>query len=403
MKYLLYIIIPTLILTSACGQTIIWSEDFDGNGGAGSNWGTLNQNIGVQGITANRWYISGQECGNAAGVCGSTCAGDFSLHVSSTTVGDLGAAYDASAACLPGCFICDFFGAPPFCTDVTTNKRSQSININTTGHTTLTLNFNYIELGQGTTDDCIAEYSIDGGASWLTLINTPKPALGACAPQGTWTAFSMALPVTCENITNLRIAFRWQNNADGVGSDPSFAVDDITITKPTILPISLLSFKGELNKDNTLLEWITESEFNNDYFTIERSEDAVEFTPIIVKKGQGNSNTSKYYSATDYNASKDKTSYYRLKQTDFNGRFTYSEIISINPKEQYEIKYLNHNLSISSSKNNIKVVIYDIMGKEVYSNIINSNHQINTSSFQSGIYILKVGTTENVVVRKLKF
>ncbi|MCP4441870.1 MAG: T9SS type A sorting domain-containing protein [Aureispira sp.] len=90
----------------------------------------------------------------------------------------------------------------------------------------MTLNFNYIEGGEGTIDDALLIYSIDNGASWLTLSNPAKTAL--CGVQGLWTAYSIALPATCENITGLRVGFRWYNN-DGGGSDPSFAVDDINI------------------------------------------------------------------------------------------------------------------------------------------------------------------------------
>jgi hypothetical protein len=380
-------------------QTIIWSEDFDNNGGSGSNWGTLNQNVGAQGPTANLWYISCKENGNAAGACGTGCGTDKTLHVGSSNAGDIGAAYEIG--CMPGCIWCDMLS---ICINSTTNKRSQSLNINTTGHTGLTLNFNYIELGQGTIDDCIVEYSINGGASWLTLVNTPKPPLGGCAPQGLWTAYSIALPVSCENISNLRIAFRWQNNADGVGSDPSFAVDDITITKPIVLPITLLSFNALKQNNNVVMEWVTETEINNDFFTVERSTDSHEFFPIIKTKGASNSNTNKYYTETDYNIPQQKTLYYRLKQTDYDGKYSYSDIIPVNNNSlAYDLNYSNNLLKINSENSRAQVKIYDIMGKEVYSNSLINNHEINTAKFKPGIYIVKVGTSENLLVRKIKF
>ncbi len=232
----------------------VFEEDFDGNSGSGSNWTTspLNTNVGAQGSNANLWYISDAEDGNAAGVCGSAGSGDQSLHVSSSSIGDLGAAYDASALCQAGCLFCDFFG---ICSDVTTNKRSFSQNINTTGITGLTLSFNYIENGEGADDDAILEYSIDGGTSWLTLANTAKTAT-TCSPQGLWTAYSIALPASCEGITNLRIGFRWQNDADGVGSDPSFAVDDILITGLSGSISTANTWEGDVSSDwNTAGNW----------------------------------------------------------------------------------------------------------------------------------------------------
>jgi hypothetical protein len=80
-------------------------------------------------------------------------------------------------------------------------------------------------------------YSIDAGASWTSL-DSPLTSLCcggvACTGtlQGLWQENSYALPASCENITTLRIAFVWQNVDDGVATDPSFAVDDITITAP---------------------------------------------------------------------------------------------------------------------------------------------------------------------------
>lgn len=228
------------------GAILVYEEDFDGNGGAGSNWDILNEDIGTQGDIPNQWYISDQEDGNAAGACGSSGSGDNSLHLSSCScwVGDLGAAYEIGAG------FCGLFpGVCPI-----TDKRSYSVDINTTGVTGLTLAFNYIEGGQGTVDDALVEYSIDGGASWLTLDNPAKTAL-TCAPQGTWTAYSFGLPVTCENIPNLRIGFRWYNN-DGGGTDPSFAVDDITIIGTGGGGGTAKTWEGDVSNDwNTAANW----------------------------------------------------------------------------------------------------------------------------------------------------
>lgn len=207
----------TFTVASAGGTTTVFTENYDGNGGAGSNWGVLNSTIGAQGDQPNIFYVSDQESGEAAGACGTSGTGDNSLHIGSTTAGDLGAAYDAGG-------VCGFL----WCTN--TNRRSYSNNINTTGLSGMSINFNYIENGEGSQDNAIAEYSIDGGATWLTLFDLAKTTLGACAPQGTWTAYSTTLPATCNNITNLRIGFRWLNDDDGIGTDPSFAVDDITIS-----------------------------------------------------------------------------------------------------------------------------------------------------------------------------
>jgi len=221
-----------ILITTAKSQTVIWTEDFQNNcasaclasGYAGTNGAWTITNIGANDPEANEWFVSGAECGNAAGACGSACAStDPSLHVGNVAVAalglpaDNGAAYNAGGLC--GSFFC-----------VTTDKRAESPTINLTGQTNITLNFNYIENGDGTLDDASLWYF--DGATWTLLDPLAKPPLGACTPQGLWTSFSIPLPASANNNANVKIGFRWINNDDGIGNDPSFAVDDITLTIP---------------------------------------------------------------------------------------------------------------------------------------------------------------------------
>ena len=384
-------------------QTVIWSEDFDGNSGAGSNWGTLNQDIGAQGATPNQWYISCTENGNAVGVCGSGCGANNTLHLGSTTAGDLGAAYDAG--CDLSCFFCSGFG---FCSFTNTDRRSQSTNISTVGSTGLTLNFDYIENGSGAVDNCFVEYSVNGGTSWVTLSDPAKTALCA-GGQGLWTAYSIALPAACENIANLRIAFRWQNDADANGTDPSFAVNDITITKAIILPIQLLSFKAYNVDDYIKLEWETLSELNNAYYTVERSNNGINWEEVSQINGAGNSSRALSYFYNDY-AFYTPITYYRLKQTDFDGESTYSSIISIQKEKNNELilypNPVNNNLTLSlNAKSDYisLVVVTNHLGQKVLKQYPNqSNIVIDLSTLKKGIYFVKiVDSNGNSYVRKI--
>jgi hypothetical protein len=76
------------------------------------------------------------------------------------------------------------------------------------------------------------------------------------------------------------------------------------------------------------LEWVTKSERNNDYFSIERSEDGKIFETIKQINGAGNSTKKLHYDFTDYSPLRG-TNYYRLKQTDYDGKSEYSKIITI--------------------------------------------------------------------------
>lgn len=94
------------------------------------------------------------------------------------------------------------------------------------------------------------------------------------------------------------------------------------------LPIELLSFTGIKEGKNNQLKWTTASEKNNDYFTIEKTIDGIEFNEIGTREGAGNSIYYNSYQLTDMNV-EPVINYYRLKQTDFDGNSTYSNLISI--------------------------------------------------------------------------
>ena len=109
----------------------------------------------------------------------------------------------------------------------------------------------------------------------------------------------------------------------------AFSVWTVSPNVIIALPVSLISFNGknESVKGN-LLYWETASEHNNSYYTIEKSSDGIEFTVVGDKEAIGNSNQSLYYDLTDTDV-RPIINYYRLKQTDVDGNFTYSNVISI--------------------------------------------------------------------------
>lgn len=94
------------------------------------------------------------------------------------------------------------------------------------------------------------------------------------------------------------------------------------------LPIELISFNAKENEDQVDLSWVTATEINNDFFTIERSATGRDFEAIAFVDGAGNSNKVLSYSLTDEQPL-DGVSYYRLKQTDFNGEYAYSDIVAV--------------------------------------------------------------------------
>ena len=98
------------------------------------------------------------------------------------------------------------------------------------------------------------------------------------------------------------------------------------------LPIELVKFTGEPYGEFNLLKWLTATETNNNYFLLERSNDAVNFDEVGTLDGAGNSTSYINYSMLDkkpYNG----ITYYRLKQVDYDGKSTTSQIIAVSREE----------------------------------------------------------------------
>ncbi len=115
---------------------------------------------------------------------------------------------------------------------------------------------------------------------------------------------------------------------------------------PVVLPIELLTFYGEKRNNSNELKWITLTEIENDFFTLEKTLDGENYEIIGNVNGAGNSSNSLEYSIHDYNV-ESSINYYRLKQTDYNGKFKYSDLISIdNRNSNREQKVEKHKTNI---------------------------------------------------------
>ncbi|NVO03966.1 MAG: T9SS type A sorting domain-containing protein, partial [Bacteroidetes bacterium] len=95
------------------------------------------------------------------------------------------------------------------------------------------------------------------------------------------------------------------------------------------LPVELAEFSAKCAENVAHISWTTASETNNDYFTIERSKDGNNYEMVATLKGAGNSNSPKHYTYSDKEVF-EGISYYRIKQTDFDGKFKYYPSKSVN-------------------------------------------------------------------------
>ncbi|HTL82596.1 MAG TPA: FG-GAP-like repeat-containing protein [Bacteroidia bacterium] len=165
-----------------------------------------------------------------------------------------------------------------------------------------------------------------------------------------------------------------------------------------VLPIELLNFDAVANNDHVDLNWSTATETDNHFFTIEKTRDGNSYETVDVVQGAGNSTTQLNYSATDPNPYPG-TSYYRLKQTDFNGHFTYSELRPVTFMSDASVfsVYPNpsngtFNLNCPGTEDDLlQLNIFDVAGQLIMSKS-GSRAELDRETFQlaQGVYSVQV-------------
>ena len=167
------------------------------------------------------------------------------------------------------------------------------------------------------------------------------------------------------------------------------------------LPVELLIFDARLTNENQVdLTWQTASEINNDYFTIERTTDLVHFEQVAIVDGAGSSTVTHRYRSRDPKPYMG-ISYYRLKQTDFDGRYAYAEVrpillnqnnssgFSIYPNPASSYFYIH----FDGESAGVHFNVFDVNGKRVLETgtsdlDVNGLYKINTDNLESGIYFI---------------
>jgi hypothetical protein len=174
------------------------------------------------------------------------------------------------------------------------------------------------------------------------------------------------------------------------------------------LPVELVNFKAIQNEDVVDLTWMTASEINNNFFTIEHSLDGKNYKQLFNVEGSGNSTIINEYKTVDPKPYKG-LAFYRLKQTDFDGKSTYSEPVSVhfidggiesyfypNPFSSTATLAINSGRKIENSILNIYSSIGEVTRVESTSTIDNKI-RIERNNLSSGIYYYELTENGNVI------
>jgi hypothetical protein len=249
---------------------------------------------------------------------------------------------------------------------------------------------------------------VAGGMSGTTpATHTNYKLLYRAGTSGAWTEVATASSISGTKV--IFASYNFNNDAD----DGYYTIGTMNYTVSP-LPIELLSFDAIMNNKQVDVTWSTATETNNDYYTIEKSKDGIHFEPLSIVDAAGNSSSIINYKDIDTNPF-EGISYYRLKQTDFNGTFTYSKIVAVNYSlskdgftifpnpTQGEINITFEDLE----QKEVLVVIRDISGKECFSKVIitQENQQLigidSEHKLAAGTYIITASSNNKLYSKKL--
>ncbi len=255
----------------------------------------------------------------------------------------------------------------------------------------------WYDLRNGTNWDVYAQrINLSGVSQWIT------DGVDICTAAGNqW--YPQLAPSTCGAI------IAWHDYRGGTYNDMyAQQVSPAGVLGGTCpLPLELILFTAHYSGRENILEWKTGSEINNDFFAVERSYDGKNFEEIGKVRGAGNASVPRNYSFTDPHALSKRMEageevYYRLKQVDFDGRFIYSNTVSVT-------RPLNHQISVypipsgkevtcsfySSGKSEVKIVVSDLMGSILMSEnrcVVSGENsfRMDISRLPHGIYFIIV-------------
>ncbi|MEL6534424.1 MAG: hypothetical protein AAFQ98_03375 [Bacteroidota bacterium] len=354
------------------------------------------------------WYYTGADIDNQCyeTVCNG-CTESVSLELfnhtysclaevpASITVTLSGCEYDGIQGCIGGAFGGSCDGDP--------GQSTQVLTVPTTAGTSV-LNFSDNSTGCVGTWTHTLEWNV---TSTLTDVNITVSTVGETitSNQATGTyrwldcndSYSIISGETAQSYTPTT------NGAYAVEVTNTGCVDTSSCVVISSLPVELVSFEARRNKHRVDLKWLTATELNNDYFTIERSQDLITWQEVLRQNGAGNSHAMREYTAVD-NQPWMGTSYYRLKQTDFDGQFAFSEVevvdgaisqpaISINPS------FVRNELTLEGQDIEAnRINLLDPQGKDLTCHVkviqaSSTRMVLGLADLPAGIYFIALGTS----------
>ena len=218
------------------------------------------------------------------------------------------------------------------------------------------------------------------GGSSIKLISNPPGAYSSSNGNNGY----IGQPIIWNNLLYMQFA-----------SVPYANAGNLAFIDGSTLPISLLNFTAQKKGNASLLQWQVTNEMNNAYFSVEHSSDRTNFQSIGKVKGHGTVSIQQKYQFTDNNPVKG-INYYRLKQVDYDGNSTYSNIVGLTFANIAIIFQVFPNPAVNSIKVSLPSItetsvinVFDLNGKKVLEKQIGANivlQSLDVSTLAAGVY-----------------
>ncbi|MCX6181395.1 MAG: hypothetical protein NT150_05675 [Bacteroidetes bacterium] len=242
--------------------------------------------------------------------------------------------------------------------------------------------------------------------SWSSLDNWVSTPTGSSCISYTSSATSgNSHPFSANAGTNV-CQKTGASSESGTGSWGTATLTQSCTGCDAILPIELLYFKVTCDYTQMNAEWSTASEINNSYFEVEASRDGQIFVVLNKTEGAGNSSATIEYAAELLKNSANYFSYFRLKQVDYNGAYSYSKIIQANNCAlNKHIQVLNNSFLLEKENNELTLgVLYNNLGQTIktynFSVLSNGWHSFDVSDLPEGIYFLTLNNQSSITINK---
>jgi hypothetical protein len=192
-------------------------------------------------------------------------------------------------------------------------------------------------------------------------------------------------------------------------------VEDYIWYASSLLPVEMTYFNAEAVENDAVLTWETASEINNDYFSVQRSTNALDWNEIGLVDGYGNSTEVHEYAYIDGNLSTGRY-YYRLQQHDFDGSYEYSDVkyveiyggrnTVVSPISYYPVPtHVNGTLTIEglTKDDRMEVYLYALNGSMAVKTSLSGTMIFDLSPYnlEAGMYIMDIYQADVIYSLKL--